>query len=450
VCFLTDGRVAYLGKAAELPTYLGSVGHPLAGSANPADRMLDLINKDFSDAAAVEGMLVAWAERAPVVQPTKTITALTEPDHPGYRVQLSSLLSKHTTLIMRDPTIYLGRLPVVMSASSFIAILYIHTRKLEQGQVLDRLFFATFALVIPGLLALVTVVAQHSELGKVTREIKDGMYSPLLYVLVTTILQLPAMVLLSIGGIFPAGYGLGNWAWEGFGQMLIIFTCTAWCIECIAQCLGAFHSNVLLNMMGFMNIWFVAFLFNGIALPVDAVIWPFRIFCSIMPYRWSQAAMTYTIFQFSPDYQGAAACNITTMVPINVTAGILSDWAPVDCDATTLDADGHGFYCPGREGAACFGRTGPQLLNSIGHTFTSIEADVNWPRSCLYILLIALFFKLQFTTLIVLKSTLGLSSQSIRPNASSNDNRAPRAFDSAEQIAEVQLKGTLQWRSQRI
>jgi len=435
VCFLTGGRVAYLGKAAELPAYLGSVGHPLEGSANPADRMLDLINKDFSDAAAVEDMLVAWAKRAPSIQAATGMTALAEPDRPGCGVQLASLLSKHTTLVLRDPTIYLGRLPVAMSGSSFIAILYIHTRFLDQGQVLDRLFFATFGLVIPGLLALVTVVAQHGELGKVTREIQDGMYSPMLYVLVTTMLQLPAMLLLALGSIFPAGYGLGNWAWEGFGQMLLIFTCTQWCVECIAQCLGAFHPNVLLNMMIFMITWFVAFLFNGIALPIDAVIWPFRIFCSVLPYRWSQAAMTYTIFHFSPDYQGAAACNVTTMLPINVPINVTTT---VACDSTTLDADGHGFYCPGREGAACYGRTGSQLLNSIGHTFTSIEADVDWPRSCLYILLIALFFKLQFAALVVLKSTCGSSSRSIRPSASSNGIRAPPAVD--DEVTEIELK----------
>lgn len=204
-------------------------------------------------------------------------------------------------------------------------------------------------------------------------------------------------------------------------------------------------------MMGFMNMWFVAFLFNGIALPIDAVIWPFRIFCSVMPYRWSQAAMTYTIFHFSPDYQGAAACNVTTMLPATSTRQSMSAWVPVACDSTTLDADGYGFYCPGREGAACYGRTGSQLLNSIGHTFTSIEADVNWPRSCLYIVLIALFWKLQFAALVVLKSTMGSSSHSIRPNTASNgkNSRTPLDLDDGDKVLELELT-QLKGASQRI
>ena len=98
------------------------------------------------------------------------------------------------------------------------------------------------------------------------------------------------------------------------------------------------------------------------------------------------------------------------MLPVGPSAGAKS--SPVECDPTTLDADGHGFYCPGRSGAACFGRTGAQLLNSIGHTFTSIEADNNWPRACLYMLAMALFFKLNFAALLVLKTSNGAASHS--------------------------------------
>ena len=48
VCFLTSGRVAYLGKAASLADYLESVGRPAGAGTNPADFMLDLINRDLS------------------------------------------------------------------------------------------------------------------------------------------------------------------------------------------------------------------------------------------------------------------------------------------------------------------------------------------------------------------------------------------------------------------
>ena len=144
VCFLTDGRVAYLGKAAELPTYLGSVGHPLAGSANPADRMLDLINKDFSDAAAVEGMLVAWAERAPAVQLASNRASLDAPHVSRCCAQISNLLSKHTKLMLRDPTLYTGRMVINIASTCFFALVYIHTRSAVQRCALsDHTFHFT-------------------------------------------------------------------------------------------------------------------------------------------------------------------------------------------------------------------------------------------------------------------------------------------------------------------
>jgi len=148
-----------------------------------------------------------------------------------------------------------------------------------------------------------------------------------------------------------------------------------------------------------MNLWFVSFLFNGIAIPIDAVIWPFRVFCYVLPYRWAQAAITYTIFIFSPQYNGAEPCNITTSLPPNGSP----ENRTVSCDPTTPDEHGFGFYCPNLDPAQCFGRTGAQLLNSIGQTFTSVSATDDWHLACLYMLAMALFFKLHFYGLLVLQ-----------------------------------------------
>ena len=47
VLFLTAGQVAYCGEANGLAPFLQRAGRSVAASANPADFMLDLINKDF-------------------------------------------------------------------------------------------------------------------------------------------------------------------------------------------------------------------------------------------------------------------------------------------------------------------------------------------------------------------------------------------------------------------
>jgi ABC-type multidrug transport system ATPase subunit len=59
---LSDGRVAFSGLASDLGPYLASLGRPLPLAANPAEFVLDLVNKDFTDKAAVYRILDKYDE----------------------------------------------------------------------------------------------------------------------------------------------------------------------------------------------------------------------------------------------------------------------------------------------------------------------------------------------------------------------------------------------------
>uniref|UniRef100_A0A0G4HRN8 ABC transporter domain-containing protein n=1 Tax=Chromera velia CCMP2878 TaxID=1169474 RepID=A0A0G4HRN8_9ALVE len=61
---LSAGRTAYSGSATGLVTYLDAIGEPMPANNNPADFMLDLVNKDFSDADRVDRILDQWADYA--------------------------------------------------------------------------------------------------------------------------------------------------------------------------------------------------------------------------------------------------------------------------------------------------------------------------------------------------------------------------------------------------
>ena len=60
---LSMGRVAYFGKAAKMNEYLASIGSPVTPGTAPAEFILDLVNKDFTPAVSVRGVLDKWAER---------------------------------------------------------------------------------------------------------------------------------------------------------------------------------------------------------------------------------------------------------------------------------------------------------------------------------------------------------------------------------------------------
>ena len=59
---LSMGRVAYFGKAKKMGAYLAGVGFPPAADTNPAEFILDLVNKDFTPLAGVRRVLDAWAQ----------------------------------------------------------------------------------------------------------------------------------------------------------------------------------------------------------------------------------------------------------------------------------------------------------------------------------------------------------------------------------------------------
>jgi len=62
-----------------------------------------------------------------------------------------------------------------------------------------------------------------------------------------------------------------------------------------------------------------------------------------------------------------------------------------------------GFFCPGEALNSCFGKTGTQILNSVGGTFPSISGEVDWGRNCAICLAIGVFFKIAFSLQLVIK-----------------------------------------------
>ena len=143
--------------------------------------------------------------------------------------------------------------------------------------------------------------------------------------------------------------------------------------------------------------------------------------------------MVYLAMIYTPDYQGACPCSLsagsTVGLVVNNAAvsaecsvfyakitqelgsgfesgsGIVTG-APVSgmyssagaleipyCNVDRRDADGNGFFCPAFPQVACFGRTGAQLLTSIGANFQSINDKNEWFTFSLVLIIISVVFK---------------------------------------------------------
>jgi hypothetical protein len=50
--------------------------------------------------------------------------------------------------------------------------------------------------------------------------------------------------------------------------------------------LSLVFANPLLGMLGFLQFWFCNFLFCGLLVPKEQIIWPFRVVCWMIPFTW--------------------------------------------------------------------------------------------------------------------------------------------------------------------
>ena len=118
------------------------------------------------------------------------------------------------------------------------------------------------------------------------------MYSPLSYIVVNTCVQLPWMLLLGVSALVPAAYGIINFAWSRFGMAVLVFSLQLWAGESVAQACSV-GSNLVLLVLVYLLIFAVFFIFGGMMLPPNQVLWPFRACAYFSPLRYSMSLMVY-------------------------------------------------------------------------------------------------------------------------------------------------------------
>ena len=118
------------------------------------------------------------------------------------------------------------------------------------------------------------------------------MLSPTAYVLANWILQLPLLVVLSNFALLPV-YLFAGWNWDKYPEMLANYTASLWVFENTAQVLAALIPNVVLGFLLFLNYWFGCFLFAGVLVATNDVVWPLRACCYAFPLRWTLRSMSY-------------------------------------------------------------------------------------------------------------------------------------------------------------
>ena len=370
IMLLTDGRIAYTGTREDVLLYFSKINMPVPAQMNPAEFMLDLVNKDFSDADQVNNVLSAWQEHG-LTEHQQRIEDITDAFDDKrttkgheYSVslfsQICTMFHRHALLALRDPTLYSGRIIMFLISTIFFAIIYVKARARNQEQALQRMWFVIWLISVPSNMGVIAVYAYNNEFNAIKREVKNGMISPVSYLLANSVLLIPVMFLLAASALSVAGYGIIDFNGERYGEMLLIYACLMYAFESLAQMLSVSFSNPLMGMLNFMQLWFSSFLFSGMFIKITDIVWPFRVFSYILPFRYAAQSLVYQEFIAKP-FRGAELCD------------------PADTGCLSLSGDtgvNDGWQCPGlSDDAVCYGREGWQVLDTVGQSYEIISSD---------------------------------------------------------------------------
>jgi len=235
-------------------------------------------------------------------------------------------------------------------------------------------------LALPPALNVITVYVLNIEVKTIKGEIKNGMFSPLAYIASNTLVQLPMMLLISLGACLPA-FAVGGWPWDNFGTFVLAMACSLWGFECMAQ-FFSLQKNPIVGMLLYVQMWSAGILFCGLVFKGEDVIWPFRLLYYILPLKYMFNAGGRDIF-IPTTYAGALSC----------AAGV--DTITTTYGTTTCGADG--FYCPdSTTSLTCLGQTGAQVLDSLHHTYESVSSKDDRVIDIVIMLGIGCAFKLMY------------------------------------------------------
>ena len=139
------------------------------------------------------------------------------------------------------------------------------------------------------------VYGLNTEFKTILRESKNGMVSPLSYVLAKTILVLPIMFIFAIFALGIPSFAIMDFPGESFGKAILLWSAVMYVFECLAEALSVWFEDPILGMLQFMNFWFGAFLFGGFLISEDDLPWPFRAFYYFMPFSYYLRAQMYNL-----------------------------------------------------------------------------------------------------------------------------------------------------------
>lgn len=349
VQILSRGREAFSGPIKAAPTYFEEIGYPIPEQMNPAEHFLDLVNSDFSSEEEVTNILDTWEKKNTAELHASMKVADNDDEQDGVAAgnrrdaiqDLKIMFRRHGKLIVRDPVLYVGRCAIILVTNLVFGFVYWNARTYEQDQALNKFFLNIWYVGVATNMGVVAVYALNDEFKSILRESKNGMVSPMSYVLAKSIMVIPVCYIMSLFALIIPGFVITDYNWDSFGPLTLIWSAMFFCFENLAECLAVWIEDPIIGMLQFMNFWFMCFLFSGNFLAPEVMYWPFELFYHILPFSYYLRSATYIILnnaKWEPCLLGPASPQPVCVAdgdPIKVLDRMSSVYSIVDSENTT-------------------------------------------------------------------------------------------------------------------
>ena len=374
VMILSRGRIAYQNTPHNSINYLNDLGKEVPENYNPAEYFLDLVNSDFETMENVNMILDSWDNGNNLPDDSNTSTTVNEPEPvslidsetspPEYWLtnNIKYMIKRHAYLAYKDPIIYLSRALIFFITNIYFSLVYLQSRHRHQDQILNRMWLTVWFIGVPANMGVVTVYACNAEYNSIIKEVKNGMVTPLSYLISKTILEIPIMFLFGIVALGVSAYGISNYYAPHMMIMVSIWSLSIYCWEAIAQVMALSFKNPLLGMMQFMGVWFSGFLYGGFLIPGEDMVWPFKLFYYILPLKYTIRSMVYTEF--------------------------------IDSKYDSCDKNRY-------EDEICFGKEGKEVLENLNQIYPLFSSDNTLMVDLLVIFGLTVLFKMIYFFLIL-------------------------------------------------
>ena len=136
----------------------------------------------------------------------------------------------------------------------------------------------------------------NDELLVIQSEQKNGMLRPASYIMAKVVLTLPFIFVFAIFALGIPGFAIQNYQTSSWIEVILLWSILAYLFESLAECLAIWVKNKVLGMLVYLTYWISSFLFSGLFLPLDDLIWPLKIFYYTTPFSYYTTSEACIIF----------------------------------------------------------------------------------------------------------------------------------------------------------